>query len=74
MDGAAKHNGLHTCFWTQLPCVWLPAFQKLFQKQIIDVAEVNQRRWLEENGRWLKIVDRVLAGGKIVIQKYVITR
>ena len=36
---------------------------------IIDVAEVNQQRWLEESGQWLENVDLVLASGKPVLQK-----
>ena len=41
--------------------------QKKFRGKIIDVAEVNQQRWLEEIGQWLENVDRthlVLARGK----------
>ena len=36
------------------------------------VAEINQRRWLEESGHWLENVDQthlVLASGKTVLQK-----
>ena len=39
---------------------------------MIDVAEVNQWRWLEESGQWLENVDRthlVLAIGKPELQK-----
>ena len=39
---------------------------------MIDVAEVNQRRWLEESGQWIENVDRthlVLASGNPVLQK-----
>ena len=46
--------------------------QKKFSGKIINVAEVNQRRWLEESGLWLENVDRkhlVLASGKPVLQK-----
>ena len=42
---------------------------------IIDIAEVNQRGWLEERGQWLESVDRthlVLASGKPVLQKRII--
>ena len=38
--------------------------------KIIDIAEVNQWRWLEESGQWLENVDRthlVLASGKPVL-------
>ena len=33
----------------------------------MDVVEVNRRRWLEESGLWLELVDQahlVLASGK----------
>ena len=54
-----------------------PQFESLLPKlfseeKIIDVAEFNQRRWLEESGRQLENVDRphlVLASGKPVPQK-----
>ena len=38
----------------------------------MDVAEVNQRHWLEESRQWLENVDRthlVLGSGKPVPQK-----
>ena len=38
----------------------------------MDVAEVDQRRWLEESRQWLENVDQthlVLASGKRVLQK-----
>ena len=41
-------------------------------EKIVDVAEVNQQRCLEESGQWLKNVDRthlLLASGKLVVQK-----
>ena len=31
---------------------------------MIELAEVNQRGWLEESGQWLENVDRILASGK----------
>ena len=40
--------------------------------EIIDIAEVNQRCWLEESGQWLENVARVHlvpASGKPVLQK-----
>ena len=46
--------------------------QKISEEQIIDVAEFNQRRWLEETGQWLENVDQihpVLANGKPILQK-----
>ena len=42
--------------------------------KIIDVAEVNQRSWLDESGQRLENVDQtllVLASGKSVQQKKV---
>ena len=42
---------------------------------IIDIAEVNQQRWLEESGQWLENVDQthlVQARGKPVQQKRII--
>ena len=38
----------------------------------MDVAEVNQQRWFEESGQWLKNVDGthlVLASDQPVLQK-----
>ena len=49
---------------TQQPQVCFPAFSKNFRGKIIDVAEANQQRWLEESGQWLKNVDLVLASGQ----------
>ena len=49
---------------TQQPRVRIPVF--------LDVAEVNQHRWLEDSGQWLENVDPthlVLAGGNQVLQK-----
>ena len=40
--------------------------------EIIDIAEVNKRCWLEESGQWLENVARahlVPASGKPVLQK-----
>ena len=45
-------------FLTQQPRVQIPAFPPKIERKIIDVAEVNQRRWLEESGQWLENVDR----------------
>ena len=56
---------------TQQPQVCFPAFSKNFRGKIIDVAEANQQRWLEESGQWLENVDQtlqVLASGKSVLQ------
>ena len=41
-------------------------------KTIVDAAEVNQLRYLEESGQWLENVDlnhRALVSGKLVQQK-----
>ena len=48
--------------------------QKKFRGKIIDVAEINQRGWLEESGQWLENVDPthlVQASGKPVLQKMI---
>ena len=50
----------------------LHSFSPNFKWKIIDVAEVNQRRCLEESEQWLVNGDRthlVLASGKSVLQK-----
>ena len=54
-----------------------PGFDSLIPKKFseeknVDVAEVYQRRCLEESGQWLENVARthlVLASGKPVLQK-----
>ena len=33
-------------------------FQHFSEEKNIDIAEVNQLRWLEERGQWLENVDR----------------
>ena len=46
--------------------------KKILRKKLLLLLEVNQRRWLEENGQWLENVDRthlVLAGSNPVLQK-----
>ena len=46
--------------------------QNLIRGKIFNVAEVNQRRWLEESGLRLENVNQthlVLASGKPVLQK-----
>ena len=56
----------------QQPQARIPAFPKFIRRKIINVAEVNQRRCLEESGQWLENVDPthlVLASGKPVLQK-----
>ena len=40
-------------FLTQQPRFDSQGSPKNFIGKIIDVAEVNQRRWLEESGQWL---------------------
>ena len=40
--------------------------QKIAEEKIVNVAEVNQWRWLEESGQWLENFDqthKVLASG-----------
>ena len=57
---------------TQQPRVRFTVYQNFFRGKIINVAVVNQRRWLEESGQWLENVYRthlVLASGKPVLQK-----
>ena len=70
MNKFAGHNG---CFRSRPPSVQFPVFSKFFsEEKIIDVAKVNQRRWLEESGQWLENIDPthlVLASGKPVLQK-----
>ena len=55
-----------------------PIIPKIFQiDKLIDVAEFNQRLWLEESGQWLENVVRthlVLASDKPVLQKKVLGR
>ena len=49
--------------------------QKISEEKIINIAEVNQWRWLEESVQWLENVDQthlVLASGKPELQKIVI--
>ena len=47
-----------------------PSVHEFFsEEKIMDVALVNQRRWLEESGQWQENVDQdhlVLASGKAV--------
>ena len=45
---------------------------KVFRRKIINVAEVDQLRWLEESGQCFENVDRthlILASGKPVLQQ-----
>ena len=51
----------------QPPQVQFLAFPKNFRRKIIDIAEVNQRLWLEESGQWPE--NLVPASGKPVSQK-----
>ena len=42
------------------------------EENIVNVADVNQRRCLRESGQWLENVEQthlVLASGKLVLQK-----
>ena len=55
-------------------CPWFNSqhSQTFWEEKIINVAEVNQRRWLEKSGQWLKNVDwtyLALASGKPVPKK-----
>ena len=46
--------------------------KKIFRGKIVNVAEVNQGRYLEESGQWLENVVRtqlVPASGKLVLQQ-----
>ena len=46
--------------------------QFFFRGKIVNVAEVNQERCLEESGQWFKNADQtllVLAFAKLVLQK-----
>ena len=62
-----------------LPLTQQPRFdsqrsQKNFRGKITDIAEVNQRCYLEESGQWLENVYQthlVLASGKPVLQKFI---
>ena len=51
----------------------IPSFpQKISEEKIVNIAEVNQRRRLEESETWLENVDRthlILACVKLVLQK-----
>ena len=47
--------------------------KKISEEAIIDVAEGNQQRWLEESGQWVENFHQthlVLASVKQVLQKY----
>ena len=60
---------LHSCFSPISHGFDSRHSQKNFSGKITDIAEVNQRHWLEESGQWLENVDLVLASGKQVLQK-----
>ena len=42
---------------------------KIFIGKIIDDAEVNQQRWLEEKGQWLENVDQTRLVLKPLLKK-----
>ena len=63
-------NRQHTCFSPNSPGFDSLHSQKNFWWKIIDVADVNQQHWLDENGKWLENVD--LASGKPVLQKVIL--
>ena len=52
----------------------IPSIPENFsEEKIVNVAEVNLRGSLEENGPWIENVDQtnlVLASGKLVLQKW----
>ena len=54
-------TGVACLLLAQPPQVQFLAFPKNFRGKIIDVAEVNQRRWLEESGQQLENVDQVVS-------------
>ena len=72
-----KKVGLHSTevaymLLTQQPRVRISAYPLIFTEKIINVAEVNQWRWLEETEQWFEYVDQthlVLASGKQVLPK-----
>ena len=54
------------------PIGLIPSIPEIFSPEIVNVAEANQRHFLEESGQWLGNVHRthlVLAIGKLVPQK-----
>ena len=69
--GCITHR-LHSCFSPSSHGFDSQYYPKSFSGKITDVAEVNQRRWLEEGGLWLENGDQtylVMASGKQVLQK-----
>ena len=49
--------------------------KKFSQEKNVYGAEVNQRRWSEESGQWLKNVGQthlILDCGKLVLQKHIL--
>ena len=72
-DDQHKPHYMISCTWQHCTSysfvIWENAAYPI---NIINVAEVIQRCWLEESGQWLDNVDRthlVLASGKPVLQK-----
>ena len=60
---------LHACFCHRFGSQHSPIFS---EENLVDVAEVNQWRWLEESRQWLENVDQTHlapAGANLVIQK-----
>ena len=48
----------------------IPSIPKtISEEKIVNIAEVNQHRCLEESGQWLENADLELASGKPVPQK-----
>ena len=55
--GGSIAQWLATCFRFLLRPVGFSAFPSFFGGKIINVAQVNQQRWLEESERWPENVD-----------------
>ena len=49
----------------------IPRVPKMFaEEKIVDVAEVDQQRFIEESGEWVKMLIHLdLDSGKLVLQK-----
>ena len=55
--GAAWHRGSILASHLAAPGLITSIHKKKFRGKIIDVAEVNQWRWLGESGQWLESVE-----------------
>ena len=61
-------------FASETSCPWFDSrhYKKISEAKIVDAAEANQKRSLEESRQWLQTVDQthlVLASGKQILQK-----